>query len=101
MSFDIGKVGGIDKIYKTYSVNRKKEVKEVANVQNQKDEVNISQKAMDYSIVGKGLNMIKAMSDIREEKVNDIKDRMEKGIYSIKGKDVAEKLFTDEFDKKI
>ncbi len=101
MGLDIGKIGGADKIFKTYQVNRKKEVKEVANVDNRKDELSISQKAMDYSIVNKGINIIKAMPDIREDKVKEIKDRMEKGIYNVDGKDVAEKILADRFDKKI
>lgn len=101
MGFDIGKVGGINKIFKTYSVDRKKEVKGVANIQGKKDELSISQQAIDYSIVGKGLNIIKSMPDIREDKVNDIKDRMEKGLYNVEGKDIVEKMLSDKFDKKI
>ena len=41
------------------------------------------------------------MPDIREDKVNDIKDRMEKGLYNVEGKDIVEKMLSDKFDKKI
>ncbi len=101
MGFDIGKIGGVNKVYKAYSVDKKKEVKGVANIEGKKDELSISQKAIDYNIVGKGLGIIKSLPDIRAEKVGEVKDQIEKGTYDVNGKDVAEKLLSDKFDKKI
>ncbi|MCQ1528589.1 flagellar biosynthesis anti-sigma factor FlgM [Lutispora saccharofermentans] len=101
MGFNIDKIPGINKIYKSFSVERKKETQEVFSLNGGKDELTISQKAMDYQIVNKGMKAIDQIPDIREDKVNDIKEKMDKGLYDVDGKDIAEKMMSGKFDKKI
>lgn len=100
MGFDIEKVGSISKIFKINSVGKKREVKETASIQGGKDELTISQKAVDYAITAKALKIIKAMPDIREEKVNAIKEKIDSGTYKVKGKDIAEKMLSEKTGKK-
>lgn len=101
MGFDIEKIGGIQKIYKAYNVNKKRQVKGTETVEGKKDELTISQKAMDYGIVAKGIKIIGSIPDIREEKVNGIKQQMDNGLYNVDGKDVAQKMLSDKFDKRV
>lgn len=101
MGFNIDKVPGINKIYKSFSVNRKNGVKDVSSVKGKKDELTISQKAKDYQIVNKGMKALSQIPDIREDKVNAIIDQMDKGLYDLDGKDIAEKMLSGSFDKKI
>lgn len=101
MGFNIDKIPGINKIYKSFSVERKNETQEVFPLNGRKDELTISQKAIDYQIVNKGMKAIDQIPDIREDKVNAIKEKMDKGLYDIDGKDIAEKMMSGKFDKKI
>lgn len=101
MAFSIDKIAGINKIYKSFSVDRKSGTKEVTDLQSKKDELTISQKAMDYQIVNKGMKAIGQIPDIREDKVNAIREKMDKGLYDLDGNDIAEKIILARFDKKI
>lgn len=101
MGFNIDKIPGINKVYKSFSVERKKGTQEVFSVNGRKDELTVSQKAKDYQIVNKGIKAMNQIPDIREDKVNAIRDKMEKGLYDIDGKDIAEKMLSGNFDKKI
>ena len=101
MGFNIDKIAGINRIYKSYSVDRKKGAQEVSGIQGKKDELSISQKAMDYQIVNKGMKAMSQIPDIREDKVNEIREKMDKGLYDLDGNDIAEKIISARFDKKI
>lgn len=101
MGINFDKIPGISKIYKGFSVERKKGVRDVSSVQGKRDELTISQKAKDYQIVSKAIKAMNQIPDIREDKVNKIKEKMDKGLYDINGKDIAEKMLTGGFDKKI
>jgi negative regulator of flagellin synthesis FlgM len=57
------------------------------------DKLEISQAGKDYQIAKQ---VVARTPDIRETKVNDIKQRMEAGTYNITIEDVAEKL-VDEY----
>lgn len=101
MGINIDKIPGISKIYKNFSVESNKGVREASSVHGKKDELTISQKAKDYQIVSKAIKALDHIPDIREDKVNEIKYKMDKGIYDIDGKDIAEKILTGVFDRKI
>lgn len=101
MGFSIDKIPGISKIYKSLSAERNNGIGGVSSVKGKKDELTISQKAMDYQIVGKGMKALSQIPDIREDKVNAIIEKMDKGLYDLDGKDVAEKILAGSFDKKI
>ena len=57
------------------------------------DKLEISQTGMDYQVAKQH---VARTPDIREDKVNDIKQRMEAGAYHVSIEDVANKL-VDEF----
>lgn len=101
MGFDINKIGGVNKIFKINPVDKKREVKKVGTVQGKKDELTISREALDCGIVAKALKIMDDIPDIREEKVNAIKEKMDTGLYNVDGKDIAEKMLSNKFDKKV
>jgi len=101
MRIDIDKILGVSKIYKSLSSERNKNVKEASRVNGKRDQLSVSQKAKDYQIVLKGIKALNDIPDIREAKVNEIKEKMDKGIYDVDGKDIAEKILSSHFDKRI
>jgi len=56
------------------------------------DKIEISSEARDFQAI---LNAIKLTPDVREEKVNEIKKKIDSGIYNISGRDVVEKLIRE------
>lgn len=56
------------------------------------DKVEISSEARDFQAI---LNAIKLTPDVREEKVNEIKKKIDSGTYNISGRDVVEKLIRE------
>lgn len=75
----------INEIYKASSV--KSTAKAKGN--SFSDKLEISQVGKDYQIAKQ---VVARTPDIREAKINEIKERMEAGTYNITIKDVAEKL---------
>lgn len=55
----------------------------------QKDEVVLSSQAQEFAQI---LQNIKNMSDVREDKVKELTERISSGEYHIEAKDVAEKM---------
>ena len=94
MGFDIGKVNGLNKVYKINSLEKQRAVKDIASAKSEKDELVISQKAMDLAIAAKALNKIKLSPDIEEEKVNAIRERIDSGTYDVKGIDIVKKMLS-------
>lgn len=80
------------RIFQIYS--RSTNVNKVEKKQDVKgsDKLEISSEARDFHAI---LNAIKATPDIREEKVNEIKNKIESGTYNVSAKDVVEKLIRD------
>jgi negative regulator of flagellin synthesis FlgM len=58
------------------------------------DKLEISQTGKDYQIAKQ---IVARTPDIRETKINDIKQRMEAGVYNINIEDVADKLVDNYF----
>lgn len=63
-----------------------------------KDKLEISQMGKDYQVAKQAVSQT---SDIREDKVNEIKARITSGTYDITAKDVASKLVDSYFDTSI
>ncbi|WIF96127.1 flagellar biosynthesis anti-sigma factor FlgM [Caminicella sporogenes] len=64
-----------------------------------KDKVEISEKAKDFQIA---MNAFSNLSDIRSEKVEDIKKAISLGMYNPKAKEVVDKMFERvNFDRKV
>ena len=82
--------GGIQNVSEIYTKeNRVNKLNNIDKVDAPKDDVKISATGKDFSIA---MNALKDVPDVREDKVNDIRSRIENGTYNVSGKDVAEKL---------
>lgn len=88
--------GGSPKIQK---LNRSRGLKNYGKVNSDsikgKDELSISNKAKDFSLVMKAL---KNVSDVREDKIRDISQKIESGTYNVTGKEIMDKLMSN-FEK--
>ena len=80
---DIPKVSGV---YSTGKIDRLSMVNEVSSKQ---DELTISGTAKDFNVAIKALRQI---SDIRQSRVDEISQKMERGEYSVSASDVADKI---------
>lgn len=61
-----------------------------------KDHVEISRAGKDYQVAKQAVANVE---DIRKDKINDIKRRMESGTYNVTGEEVANKLVENYFDQ--
>ena len=80
------------RIFQIYSQTAKVSRVEKKQEKASADKVEISSEARDFQAV---LNAIKLTPDIREEKVNEIKKKIDSGTYNISGRDVVEKLIRE------
>ena len=75
-------------------------VDKVQNESNQKvngsaapeEKVNLSTKARDIQQLQ---NAVNRLPDVREEKVRDLKDQVDKGTYAVNGQKIAEKMVSE------
>ncbi|WP_069998882.1 flagellar biosynthesis anti-sigma factor FlgM [Cellulosilyticum sp. I15G10I2] len=84
------RIDQINNIYETYKKQSVSGAKPIAKTQ-KKDQVELSETAKDFQRVYKLLN---ATPDIREDKVNEIKDRISSGTYSVKAEEVTDKILS-------
>jgi negative regulator of flagellin synthesis FlgM len=84
------RIDQINSIYETYKKQSASKVKPASKVE-KKDEVALSSVAKDFQTVYKLLN---TTPDIREDKVNSIKERMNSGTYNVKAEEVADKILS-------
>ncbi len=82
--------GNIPKVSGVYGNTSKIEkLSKVGETASKKDELTISGTAHDFNVVMKALRQI---PDVRQGKVNDISQKIERGEYSISSRDVAAKI---------
>lgn len=82
------KINGINKVNEIYKTNNNKKVNNQSST-SKKDSIAISQFGKDLQIAK---DAVKNVSDIRMEKVSDIKKRIEAGTYNITAEQVADKI---------
>ena len=82
------RIDQVNNIYETYKKQSIAQVKPPTKTQ-KKDEVALSKTAKDFQAVYKLLN---ATPDIRQDKVDDIKEKINAGNYNVKAEEVAEKI---------
>ncbi len=99
MGIDFNKIGSVFNISNNNKVTPKREIGEI-NKLNKKDEVSISREAMDYQLVSKAVKTIKELPDVREDKVEDLKTRIETGSYNVEGREIAERLVSRSIDRR-
>lgn len=78
----------VTNIYKNNKVSKTKE----SSAKSTKDNLNISSEALDYQTV---LNAVSKTPDIREEKINDIMERINNGTYNVSSEEIANKILSN------
>lgn len=93
------KIGGeIPKVTGVYTKQADiKRSEGTGNLNTKKDVVSISSQAKDYQTAMKAL---KNVPDIRQDKVEGIRDKYEAGKYEVKEEDIADKILKSITDKK-
>jgi negative regulator of flagellin synthesis FlgM len=89
------RIDAFNKVSQLYNSNS---VKNTAKTKSSSfsDKLEISQTGKDYQVAKQ---IIARTPDVREAKVNDIKERMQAGTYHITVKDVADKLIDEYFNE--
>lgn len=91
------RVDAISKVSQLYQANSaKKTIKN--DVSSRSDQFQMSQTGKDYQIAKQAVSSV---PDVREDRVNDIKNRIATGTYNISSKEVADKLAENYFNKTI
>ncbi len=91
--------GNIPKVSGVYGNTSKVDrYAKVGETSSKKDELSISGTAKDFSVAMKAVRQI---PDVRQEKINENIQKMERGDYSVKASEVAEKIITAFEDSKI
>jgi negative regulator of flagellin synthesis FlgM len=90
----------IDAFNKISELYRASNVKSTAKTSGSSfsDKLEISQTGKDYQIAKQ---VVARTPDIRESKINEIKQRMEAGTYNIGAEEVADKLVEHYFDETV
>ncbi len=89
----------ITKAMQVYNKSNNSSGQKVNGVELPKDQLQLSTKAKEFQVA---LKAFKELPEIREEKVNEIKDRLQQGSYNVSGQEIAEKIFDSILiDKKI
>jgi len=81
----------IAQLYQTNTSNKVSKVNGVAAI----DKVEISRAGRDYQVAKAA---VQNASDVRMDKVNDIKKRMESGTYDVSANEIASKLVDSFYD---
>lgn len=80
------------RIFQIYNQNKRinkiEKGKDISNI----DKIEISKEAKEFQAI---LNALNKTSDIRSEKVEDIKNRIENNTYNVTAKDVINKLIEE------
>ncbi|SHK01640.1 flagellar biosynthesis anti-sigma factor FlgM [Tepidibacter formicigenes] len=82
----INNINNIQKIMKAYKANKTEKVNKFSL---KEDKIEISQKGKDFQFA---LEAFKNTSDIRENKVNEIKNQLDKGIYKVDNGKIAKAM---------
>lgn len=94
------RIGGeIPKISGVYGKDKKiRRTDKMGSVHSKKDDISISGKGKDFQAT---LDAVRSKPDIRQQKVDEIKEKIEAGTYNISGKQIAEKIIDSIINTKI
>lgn len=84
----------VNSIYQAATIKKTEAVKTGATY----DQVEISRQGQDYQVAKKAVS---SQSDVRMDRVNEIKSQMASGTYNVKLEEVADKLVDSYFDQTI
>lgn len=91
-------INKVDKILQVYNTQSIKKV-ESSKKNGKKDELKLSNKAMEYQIA---VNSLKNVPEIRKDKVEKLKSEISAGTYKIDGEKIVEKMLGNvSFDKRV
>lgn len=91
-------INKVDKILQVYNTQSIKKV-ESSKKSGRKDEVKLSNKAMEYKLA---VNSLKNVPEIRKDKVEKLKSEISAGTYKVDGEKIVEKMFGNiNFDKRV
>lgn len=90
----INKVGGVNGVYGNSKIDSKRPVQASSGVRATKDQVTISQEALDFQTVLKAVKLMKDLPDVREDVVSNLKEKVDAGSYSVDSKKLAEKMLS-------
>ena len=88
------RITGINSYIDSYTKQTSK-VKEVKETKKSKDVLNISSAAKEYQLAQKTVNRV---SDIRQDKIDEIMGRIESGTYNVSAEEIANKMVDSFFD---
>ena len=89
----------INRAMQIYNKTKTKKIDNVKNIEGQKDELQLSVKAKEYQAAMKAF---KNLPEIREDLVNELKDKIRQGTYNVTGEEIADKIIESAIvDKKI
>lgn len=89
----INKVGTVSSVYGNQKIESKRPVQSSSGVSS-KDQVTISQQALDFQTVLKAVKVLKELPEVREDVVNNLKEKLNSGNYSVDSKKLAEKMLS-------
>lgn len=88
------RIDALNQVSRLYEANKTKKISKSNEVE-KRDSFEISKSAQDYQTVKKALSQ---SSDIREEKVSEIKSAMASGTYNVSAQEIADKMVSKYFD---
>ena len=84
------RIDGLPQVTGIYTNDKKvSRVENLNNVSEIKDNVKISEVGKDYAIAQKAL---KDIPDVRQDRIEEVKAKIEKGEENVKGEDIATKI---------
>lgn len=83
------KINNINKLLKIYNNNLNVKKVDEIKVENNKDKLKLSDKAIEYQYA---LNKLKEVPDIRKDKVDRIKEEIKTGTYVVDGEKIVDKM---------
>lgn len=81
----------IQKIQKAYNKNVGK-VKKTDKSEMKRDQIDISQSAKDFQIA---MDAFKKLPDVRQDKIDDVKESIDKGTYKPSAEDIIKKMLSN------
>lgn len=91
------RIDAYNKVSQLYNTNKVKKATKLGG-ESFSDKLEISQKGKDYRIAKQ---IVAQTPDVREDKINDIKNRINSGTYNVDMTEVAEKVVNRYFDELI
>lgn len=92
------KINKTDRVLQIYNNLNTSKVNQNRNKPN-KDEIKLSEKAIDYQFA---INKLREVPEMRMDKVNKLKEAIQSGSYNIEGRKIVEKIYQDiHLDKRV